>query len=270
MKTQPLRRALRAAVAALAAAALILPQTASAWGLTGHRVVGEIAQSLLTTEARAGVAGILENEDLAEAANWPDFMKASPEKFWKEEASALHYVTVPEGKTYAEVGPPPEGDAITALARFRAQVLDTRLPKAQRALALRFIIHVVGDLHQPMHVGDGTDRGGNDVKLDFFGQPSNLHSIWDSGLIDRQQLSYTEMARWLMRSTDIKQAKAWMDPNPLTWVAESAAIRPTLYPDGTKISYDYAFAHDAILKQRLTQGGVRLATYLNAMFGDAR
>lgn len=270
MKAHRLRHTLRAAVAALAAAALVLPQTSLAWGLTGHRVVGEIAQSLLTTEARIGVAAILENEDLAEASNWPDFMRASPDKFWQEEASPLHYVTVPDGKTYAEVGPPPEGDAITALARFRAQVLDRRLPRAQRALALRFIIHVVGDLHQPMHVGNGTDRGGNDVKVDFFGQPSNLHSIWDSGLIDRQQLSYTEMSRWLMRSTDIKQAKAWMDPDPLTWVAESASIRPSLYPKGDKVSWDYAFAHDAMLKQRLMQGGVRLAAYLNAMFADAR
>jgi hypothetical protein len=270
MMNQSLRGALRAAVAALAAAALLLPQTASAWGLTGHRVVGEVAQSLLTTQARMEVAAILENEDLAEASNWPDFMKASPETFWREEASPLHYVTVPPGKTYADVGPPPEGDAVSALTRFRAQVLDRGLPKAQRALALRFIIHVVGDLHQPMHVGDGTDRGGNDVKVEFFGQPSNLHSIWDSGLIDRQQLSYTEMARWLMRGTDIKQAKAWMDPDPLTWVAESAAIRPALYPTSDKVSWDYAFAHDAILKQRLTQGGVRLAAYLNAMFGDPR
>ncbi len=270
MKANRLRPMLRAAVASLAAFALLIPQIAQAWGLTGHRVVGEIAQSLLTTEARMGVAGLLENEDLAEAANWPDFMKASPEIFWQEEASPLHYVTVPEGKSYVEVGPPPEGDAITALARFRAQVLDTRLPKAQRALALRFIIHVIGDLHQPMHVGDGTDRGGNDVKIEFFGQPSNLHSVWDSGLIDRQQLSYSEMSRWLMRSTDIKQAKAWMDPNPLTWVAESAAIRPSLYPAQTRLGYDYAFVHDAMLKQRLTQGGVRLATYLNALFAEAR
>ncbi len=270
MKVQTFRRALRGAVATLAAAALVVPHTASAWGLTGHRVVGQVAQSLLTTEARIGVAGILENEDLAEAANWPDFMKASPEPFWQDEANALHYVTIPPGKTYVEVGPPPEGDAVTALARFRAEALDARLPRARRAMALRFIVHLVGDLHQPMHVGDGSDRGGNDVKVEFFGQSGNLHGIWDSGLIDRQLLSYSEMSRWLMRSTDIKQAKTWMDPDPLTWVAESAAIRPTLYPTGEKIGYDYAFAHDAILKQRLTQGGVRLAAYLNAMFGDAR
>ena len=258
----------RRAFAALAIATLVVPQTALAWGQNGHRVVGEIGQSLLTDEARRGVAEILDNESLAEASTWPDFMKASPEKFWQEEASPLHYVTIPKGKSYAEVGPPPEGDAITALARFRQQARDRRLPREQRALALRFIIHVVGDLHQPMHVGDGSDRGGNDVKVDFFGQPTNLHSVWDSGLIDRQQLSYSEMSRWLMRATDIEQARKWMTPDPLVWVAESAAIRPGLYPESDRISWDYAFAHDAILKQRLSQGGVRLAAYLNAMFAQ--
>ncbi|MGB3722967.1 MAG: S1/P1 nuclease [Pacificimonas sp.] len=261
---------MRKSLIALAAAATLASAPAHAWGQTGHRVIGKLADSFLTTEARRGIAALIENESLAEASTWADFMRASPEVFWQEEASPWHYVTVPEGTTYAEVGPPPEGDAITALARMRAEALDTSLPRAQRQRALRIVIHIVGDLHQPLHAGNGTDRGGNDVRVEFFGDERNLHSIWDSGLIDRQQLSYSEWARWTLRSLAVETAQDWYTADPLVWVGESAAIRDTLYPAEPRISWDYAFQHDAILKQRLAQGGVRLAAYLNAMFGDGR
>ena len=261
-------RARRLLGALAAALALAHPAPSLAWGQTGHRVVGQIADSLLTDEARRGVAAILGTEDLAEASTWADFMRSSPERFWQEEVSPWHYATVPVGKSYAEVGPPPQGDAVTALARFRAELLDPRTPPARQELALRLIVHIVGDLAQPLHVGDGTDRGGNDVKVEFFGQPTNLHSVWDSGLIDRQQLSYSEMARWLLRATDIAEARPWMTTDPVAWVDEAAAIRPTVYPDAAKLSYDYAWQHDALLKTQLTKGGVRLAAYLNALFAD--
>ncbi len=261
-------RMLRAIGALGAALALAQPNVALAWGQTGHRVVGQIADSQLTDEARRGVAAILGTEDLAEASTWADFMKSSPEKFWQEEASPWHYVTIADGTSYAQVGAPPEGDAVTALAKFRTEVIDPRTSPEERRLALRLIIHIVGDLAQPLHVGNGTDRGGNDMKLDFFGQPTNLHSVWDSGLIDRQQLSYTEMARWLLRATDIAQARPWMSTDPVGWVDEAAAIRPAVYPQSAKLSYEYGWQHDALLKTQLTKGGVRLAAYLNALFAE--
>ncbi|MGB7404759.1 MAG: S1/P1 nuclease [Pacificimonas sp.] len=240
---------------------------ALAWGKTGHRVSGRIADAFLTTEARTAVASLIETESLAEASTWADFMRASPDPFWQREASPYHYVTVPDGMTYTEIGPPPEGDAVTALAKFRAQMLDTSLPTEQRALALRLVVHIVGDLHQPLHVGNGTDRGGNDVTVQFFGEPRNLHSVWDSSLIDREQLSYTEMSRWLLRGTDIDTVRTWWTADPLDWIAESAAVRPSLYPEDGVVRWDYAFEHDALLKRRLTQAGVRVAAYLNDAFG---
>ena len=123
---------------------------ALAWGPTGHRAIGELAQPLLDARAKAGVAAILERgESLAQASTWPDFMRSSPDPFWQKTAGPFHYVTVPSGKTYAEVGAPPEGDSVTALQRFSATVRDPKASRADKQLALRFIIHIVGDLHQP-------------------------------------------------------------------------------------------------------------------------
>ena len=87
-------------------------------------------------------------------------MRSNPEHFWQEVAGPFHYVTIPEGKTYAEVGAPDEGDSVTALAQFRKVLLDPKASREQKQLALRFTVHIIGDLHQPLHAGNGTDRGG--------------------------------------------------------------------------------------------------------------
>lgn len=105
---------------------------------------------------------------------------SSPEEFWQRNASSFHYVTVPEGQTYADVGPPEEGDAITALEQSSNTVNNGDASLEEKQLALRFIVHIIGDLHQPLHVGNGKDRGGNDFLVTFFGEVSNLHSVWDS------------------------------------------------------------------------------------------
>jgi hypothetical protein len=127
-------------------------------------------------------------------------------------------------------------------------------------------VHIIGDLHQPFHAGNGTDRGGNDVKLKFFWEDSNLHRVWDSGLIDRQQLSYTEWTERLSKKISKQQAQTWMDADPLVWITESAKIRQGLYPKEDKLSWSYQYQHMPTVKQRLQMGGVRIATYLNQIF----
>ena len=171
---------------------------ALAWGQTGHRVTGEIAEQYLTPLAQEKIAEIIANESLAEMSTWPDEMRSNPDPFWRKIAGPFHYVTVPEGKTYAEVGPPEKGDSVTALNDFRKILLDDDASLTDKQLALRFIIHIIGDLHQPLHAGNGTDRGGNDVKVRFFGEDSNLHRVWDTNLVDHQKLSFTEWSDWLM------------------------------------------------------------------------
>lgn len=248
--------------------AFTLPAPVMAWGKTGHRVIATIAERYLSSTARKEIAGILGVETIAEASNWPDFMRSDPSAFWQQTASPWHYVTVPTGKTYAEVGAPPEGDAVTALQSFSTTVASPSASRTDKQLALRFIIHIVGDLHQPLHAGNGTDKGGNDIRVTFNGRPTNLHALWDSGLVDEEQLSYSEMSAWLARRTTRTNAMAWGNAEPIVWIAESAALRDRIYPAAgeTALGYAYIFQHQREVEDRLAQGGVRLAAYLNQLF----
>ena len=239
---------------------------ALSWGQTGHRVTGAIAEKYLSPEAQHAVSQLLINEDLAEASTYADEMKSNPSEFWKKTANPWHYVNVLDDKTYSDVAPPPEGNAVTALEMFSKQLKSKESSLADKQLALKFIVHIIGDLHQPFHAGNGTDKGGNDVKLKFFWEDSNLHRVWDSGLIDRQKLSYTEWTNKLSSKISSQQASQWMDVDPKVWIAESAKVRAGLYPTEDKISWDYQYQTIPIVKRRLQMGGVRIAAYLNALF----
>ena len=263
-----------------ASAALLLPSPAFAWGKTGHRVVAAIADTQLSGLARAHIRELLGGaESLDEAATWPDEMRAAPDIFWQKTATPWHYVTL-NGITYDHA--PPEGDALEALGHFRSVLQDPSASLADKQLALRFIVHLVGDLHQPLHVGKCCDRGGNDIKVSWFGKPTNLHAVWDSQLVDDEQLSFTELAAKLERHTSSQDVVDWWDINPRDWISESAQYREQIYanipapkkadkkvkgaeplPD---LSYDYVYKFTPLLERRLQQAGVRLAAYLNDIY----
>ncbi|WP_126173606.1 S1/P1 nuclease [Altericroceibacterium xinjiangense] len=246
----------------LSLAALLAPSPALAWGKTGHRVAAAIAEDTVSGATRAHIRTILGTETLEEASTWPDEMRSSPDPFWAT-ATPWHYVTV-EGAHYDHA--PAEGDAVTALDRFRAILRDPASSLEQKQLALRFIVHIVADLHQPLHTGNGTDRGGNDVKVAWFGQPTNLHTVWDSKLVDEEQLAFSEMADRLQRRMTPQQVIAWWNSDPMVWIGESTAIRDTIYPAEPSLSYDYIYRHTPVVKQRLAQAGIRLAAYLDGVF----
>jgi hypothetical protein len=272
-------------LAALTAATAVVPAPALAWGKTGHRVVAAIADTQLSGLARAQVEQILgPGESLDEAANWPDEMRSAPGQFWQKTTVPWHYVTL-NGIVYDHA--PPEGDALEALGRFTRALQDPNVGRADKQLALRFIVHLVGDLHQPLHNGKCCDRGGNDVKVTFFGKPTNLHAVWDSQMVDDEQLSFTELAAKLQRHISPQDVVMWWDINPRDWTSESAEIRDTLYPTAADIpkpvkgkkrkkgeaalpelSYGYVFKFRPVMERRLSQGGVRLAAYLNAVFAQ--
>jgi S1/P1 Nuclease len=262
-------------VAAAATAFALMPAPALAWGKTGHRVVAAIADAQLSGLARAHVKQILgQAESLDEAANWPDEMRSHPSPFWQKTSTPWHYVTL-NGIVYDEA--PPEGDALGALNKYSATLRDPAASLADKQLALRFVVHIIGDLHQPLHVGKCCDRGGNDIKVKWFGRDLNLHSVWDSALVDEQQLSFTEMTAKLQRHTSSADVIAWWDINPRDWMSESAQIRETIYPrpstDPKKVpelSYSYVYQNTPIVEQRLKQAGVRLAAYLNALYAEPR
>ncbi len=253
---------------ALALITTLASSQALAWGQTGHRVTGELAERYLSQDAKAAIESLIGHESLAQASTWPDEMRSHPSEFWQKIAWRFHFTTIPDGKTYLEVEHPKGGDAYIALNMFRAQVLDGELSLQQRQLALRFIVHLIGDLHQPLHVGNGTDRGGNDVKVEFFREESNLHRVWDSGMIDKERLSFTEWTNWLGKDISEQDVKDWQQTDPLVWMQESQDLRMGIYPDDgvTELSSTYKFQHIPTVKHRLKQGGVRIAHYLNEMF----
>ena len=262
------------------AALALVPSPALAWGKTGHRVVAAIADTQLSGLARAHVEEILgPGESLDEAANWPDEMRSAPGDFWQKTATPWHYVTL-NGIIYDHA--PAEGDALNALNHFSAVLKDPSANREDKQLALRFIVHLVGDLHQPLHVGKCCDKGGNDVKVTFFGKPTNLHAVWDSQLIDDEQLSFTELAAKLERHTSETDIVSWWDINPRDWISESAEIREQIYaniPSPAKpkdkkskgealpdLSYTYVYKFTPVVERRLQQAGVRLAAYLNDIY----
>ena len=240
---------------------------AFAWGQTGHRVTGAIAENHLSPAAKAAITKLLPNESLAEASTYADEMRSDPSEFWRKTSPPWHYVTVPEHKHYHEVGAPEEGDAFTAIEKYTRVLKDKSASREEKQLALRLVVHFIGDLHQPLHAGNGTDRGGNDVKVRFFWQDSNLHSVWDSKMIDSKDLSFTEWTRWLDSKISPQDVKAWSNTNPETWITESTEIRDTIYPeDANNMSYDYVYDNIPTVKKRLQQAGIRIAAYLNEVF----
>ncbi len=193
-------------------------------------------------------------------------MRSNPSEFWQKTASPWHYVNVQLGEQYKKA--PPEGDAISALDLFSRTLKDPTTTKENKQLALRFIVHIIGDLHQPFHSGTSEDRGGNLIRVKFFGEDSNIHRVWDSGLIDRQQLSYSEWTKRLGRDITADQVRQWSETNPSVWISESAKARGTLYPEEPVISWDYQYTSMPIVKRRLQMGGIRIAAYLNELFSS--
>ncbi len=243
-------------------AVLLISQIAFAWGQNGHRVVGEVAWRHLTKKAQKNVQQVLGAESLAMCGNYMDFIKSNPAY---DSLDAWHYCTIPDGGTYETH--PEEGDVIMAINYYMNE-LKTKKFSVDEAFALKCLVHLVGDIHQPLHVGNSTDRGGNDVKVEFMWQKTNLHRVWDSDLIDHQQLSYSEYADWIDVATK-DQIAAWQSAPILGWTTESMGLRPLVYsyPENGKLSYEYNAQSIAALNERLVQAGIRLAHILNQIYG---
>lgn len=239
---------------------------ASAWGPNGHRVVGRIAENHLSEEARAGVRELLGDESLARAATWADEIRSEPG--W-DHAAAWHFISIDDGETLEATERSPHGDVLSAMERFEGELRDPEAPREAKAEALRFLVHLVGDVHQPLHVGRRRDAGGNDVLVLWFGEPTNLHTLWDTELVEFQRLSYSELAEFIDHPS-AEEVATWQATGYRDWIAESLALRPQVYDLGDR-KLGYGYAHDAvpIVEHRLLQAGVRLAGLLNDVFKDS-
>ena len=234
---------------------------AFAWGQTGHRVVGKIAENHLSKKAKSALACIMGTEGLVEASTWMDNIK-SDDKY--DHTHQWHYVTIPDGKDYHNCEVAEGGDAYESINRMIAIIKNKEASKAEKIEAIRMLTHLVGDVHQPLHVGNGEDRGGNSLKIKWFYQNSNLHRIWDSGMIDSKQFSYSELAGLIdhvSESTKVQLQKDSLD----VWVKEAMDLRPQIYDiEGEEnLSYEYQYKNWATVKDQLMKAGIRLAGILN-------
>jgi hypothetical protein len=130
------------------------------------------------------------------------------------------------------------------------------------------VMHMVGDIHQPLHVGTGEDRGGNDIRVQWMGNNSNLHRVWDSDVINSLQMSFTELARELNTATP-EQVEEWQKATVRDWAYESVSYRDRVYdlPDNMRVGYEYRYHNKEIIFRRLLQAGVRMAGVLNEIYG---
>jgi nuclease S1 len=251
--------------------AVYLPVTGLAWGVIGHRVVGEIASLHLTAKARKEIQQILGTESIAMASNWADFIKSDSTYDY---IYNWHFLNINESVTYDQFIQRLKNDtAVDAYTKTNMIVDSLRnksLSKDKKLFYLKLLIHFVGDIHQPMHVARFDDLGGNKVRVQWFNQPSNLHRLWDEQLIEFQQLSYTEFATAINHST-LAQRNAWQK-QPLTdWIfetyQESRKVYAYIKEENPKLSYRYNYDHVDMLKSQLLKGGIRLAGLLNQLFG---
>jgi hypothetical protein len=249
---------------------IYLPFQSSAWGMLGHRIVGEIAESYLSSKTKKEIAKILGNESIAMASNWADFIKSDPAYNY---VSPWHYINFRSGLTHAEMMAYLEKDtatdAWTKLNFLVAELKKKDLPQDKKVMFLKLLIHIAGDVHQPMHTARPEDRGGNNIKVQWFGESTNLHHVWDDELISYQRLSYTEYAK-VINHTTRQQVKEWQKQPMSQWFYDSYQICEKIYsnvkPDD-KLGYRYNFDYADTVNQQLLKGGVHLAGLLNEIFG---
>ena len=235
------------------------------WSKTGHRAIGVVAEKHLNRKAKKAIKELLNGQSLALVSNFADEIKADGRysKF-----SAWHYVNIPAGKEYTEVDPSPYGDLVVGIQECIEMVKNTSTTREDKVFYLKLLIHLVSDLHQPMHVGRMEDKGGNDIQVQWFGRGSNLHKIWDANMIDDYGMSYTELANTLPQLSK-KEKKGIQQGNIYNWVEESQELANELYGSvtvGEKVGYQYSYKYWGTVEDQLQKSGLRLAKVLNDLF----
>ncbi len=241
------------------------------WGQNGHRIVGEIANSYLSNKARKAIREILGNESIAITSNWADFIKSDSSFNY---LSPWHYINVKQGLSQSDFNIVLQNDTVidayTRLNFLITELKNQQLPPEKKQMYLRLLIHIAGDIHQPLHVGRLEDLGGNRIRVLWFGDSTNLHSVWDEKLIESQNLSYSEYVKAINHSTK-EQRKQWQEQPMNEWFFESYQLAGKIYSGITqphqRLSFRYNFDYIDILNSQLLKGGVRLAGLLNSIFG---
>jgi hypothetical protein len=253
------------------AAFACLPVTALGWGEEGHRLIAAIAASHLAPPAAAEVKALLaQHETLESVSAWADQVRPD-----RPETATWHYVNiaVTDSRIAGSVGQwkqycPPSGCVVSAISEMMARLRDRSLDRSKRAEALKFLVHFVGDMHQPLHAGDSRDRGGNDVQVTYAGRATNLHSAWDTALLRDWLARPAEKARlekgpgyWKRRSMSRGTIDDWIWQTHA--VARDIAYRRLPQARPAAIDEGYLAAAGPAIAQQIERAGSRLARLLN-------
>jgi hypothetical protein len=257
---------------------LLSPGSANAWGRLGHDAIALVAESHLQTMAAKSVAQLLGGSSLRDVAMWADSIRSSPE--WSH-TSGYHFTTTRDDFHYydeiiliprAQWG---RGDVIRLLVKAEDILRDPQQSNTQKSLALKFLVHMLGDLHQPLHTGRPEDYGGNRIPVVWFGIQSNLHNVWDTripvsflALHSGSFPTKDDAANYvtlLPKPTEQQLAK-WQSDYYVEWHEESVRIRSGAYDDRILSNEEYLKRKHTQVNLRILQAGVRLAAILNSIF----
>jgi hypothetical protein len=255
--------------------ATVLAPKSWGWGREGHRLTALVAEQYLSPEAKAQVAGLLKKETLADVAPWADEYRSE-----HPETAKWHFVDIPRSAAEFDrdrdcppsVSDPksPWRDCVTdRILYFEGRLGDTSLPPQERAIALKFLVHLIGDVHQPFHAM-GDDRGGNEITVDFLGLSTcgsykcNLHSIWDDSMIEEQGLSEKKYTERLLQEIKDNHWERLSGGSPVAWanISHHYAVDAEA-PNGALITHEYVAEESKIVDAELALGGLRLARVLN-------
>ena len=269
---------MRKTVITLLSIFMLMNATAAfAWGPMGHDVVAAIAEQHLTPKAKKNISKILDGKSIVYYSSWMDSIQNSP--YWENgynKTKTWHYANVDKGLTYQTMTKNPDGDVVTGLEFLTKELMENfnNLTDSTKADYVKMIVHMVGDLHCPMHAGRLSDRGGNGMKVRWFGQNTSLHSLWDSKIVESaRKWNYSEWVEQLDR-TDKKFKKSVMCGTYEEWFVDTVEGAARIYEyvenmgvENPNLSYKYVYEFTPLLEDRLLVGGYRLAYVLNMIFG---
>ena len=236
------------------------------WGPTGHRTIGEIASDHLSNRARKKIEMLLDGHSLAYVSTFGDEIKSDKryDKYY-----TWHYVNFPIGSRYEDSKKEEKGDIMTGMEHCISVLEDENASREDQVFHLKLLVHLIGDLHQPLHVGIAEDRGGNDIKVTWHYKKSNLHRVWDSEMIESWNMSYTELEQNI-RELSKEQIRKIQSGSLLDWMYDSRKLAESVYASASQddnLGYRYSYDHLGTVMDQLRKAGIRLAKVLNEIYG---
>ena len=236
------------------------------WSQTGHRATGKIAEKHLKKSVKRKIEKLLQGESLAFVSTYADEIKSDRKKYGR--FYTWHYVNMPFDTKYEASEKNPKGDLVTGINECVTILKDKNSSVEDKRFYLKMLVHLVGDLHQPMHIGRKEDKGGNSIQVQWHGKGTNLHRVWDGDMIEGWNMSYIELAD-NAKDLSKEQIKQIQKGSVIDWVYDTQALTKRVYASvasGEKLRYRYSYDYFPVVREQLQKGGLRLAKLLNDIF----